>query len=361
MSFGEICRVYSGKEWRFFMLDYTGVKCPVCQVPFLSDDDIVVCPECGAPYHRACYEKEHKCIFEEELHKNGKDWEPPAPPVAPDPTVEIKDQECPVCGTLNGHSALFCNRCGASLVGEPQRYHNSPEPPAGQIPPTYIPGPGFGGAFAFDPMGGVSPTEMLAENVSFGDVSKVVKQSTGYYMPVFRMMKERKRNKFSLSAFLFSGPWMLYRKQYKWGAIITALMFSLYTAYLFVSLYIASPALLDVMNKAGMDITQGFSPTSDQMIAITNILANEPGTYFQIALPLICLVCMLIVMIIVGIRGNKMYMKHCIKVVQEAKLTEAKSHESADAIMGTKGGVNVPIAICLLVSYMLISNIPMIL
>ena len=36
------------------MSNYTGCKCPVCQQPFTETDDIVVCPECGAPYHRAC-------------------------------------------------------------------------------------------------------------------------------------------------------------------------------------------------------------------------------------------------------------------------------------------------------------------
>ena len=56
-------------------------------------DDIVVCPECGAPYHRACYQEKGQCIFEE-LHKAGKAWEPPAPPKAPDPSAEIKDREC---------------------------------------------------------------------------------------------------------------------------------------------------------------------------------------------------------------------------------------------------------------------------
>ena len=32
------------------------------------------------------------------------------------------------------------------------------------------------------------------------------------------------RNRFNFSAFLFSGGWMLYRKQYKIGSVITAVM-----------------------------------------------------------------------------------------------------------------------------------------
>ena len=165
------------------MLDYTGIKCPVCGVPFRSGDDIVVCPECGAPYHRACYQEKGACIFDD-LHKEGKEWKPPAPPQAPDPRAEIKDQECPVCGTLNGHSALFCNRCGASLTGEPRQYNNTAVNQGGAQGPyggatqqgsgygAYPPPrTGFGGTvppFAFDPMGGVSPAEVLDTGVSFG-------------------------------------------------------------------------------------------------------------------------------------------------------------------------------------------------
>lgn len=29
----------------------------------------------------------------------------------PNTASELKDKECPNCGTLNAHSALFCNIC----------------------------------------------------------------------------------------------------------------------------------------------------------------------------------------------------------------------------------------------------------
>ncbi|MFR2561998.1 MAG: RING finger protein [Anaeromassilibacillus sp.] len=56
-------------------MDYTGLKCPVCGKPFTSDDDIVVCPECGAPYHRACYQQAGHCIFQEK-HGTPDAWKP---------------------------------------------------------------------------------------------------------------------------------------------------------------------------------------------------------------------------------------------------------------------------------------------
>lgn len=36
-------------------MDYRGQHCPICGKEFCDGDDIVVCPECGTPYHRECY------------------------------------------------------------------------------------------------------------------------------------------------------------------------------------------------------------------------------------------------------------------------------------------------------------------
>ena len=58
-------------------MDYTGIKCPVCEKTFTKQDDVVVCPECGAPYHRGCYQKEGHCIFEEK-HQKGESWQTPS-------------------------------------------------------------------------------------------------------------------------------------------------------------------------------------------------------------------------------------------------------------------------------------------
>ena len=354
------------------MLDYTGIKCPVCGVPFRSGDDIVVCPECGAPYHRACYQEKGECIFDD-LHKEEKEWKPPAPPQAPDPRTEIKDQECPVCGTLNGHSALFCNRCGASLTGQPQQYQNTSQTKDrdtgayGQTPPQAgggfgfnPPRSGFGGTvppFAYDPMGGVSPAEPLDAGVTFGDASKLVKQNTAYYMPVFRYMKTTGKNKFNFMAFLFSGAWMLYRKQYKYGAIVTVLMFALYIGYLCANIFVATPVMLDLMTQAGMDTSQLLYPNNEQLMVMTQLLMEQPILYLYLCLPMVCLLAMLVVMIVTGVRGNKMYMRHCIRTVREVKAggNDGDPNNTLDA----KGGVNTSIAICLFVCYMIVVNIPL--
>ncbi len=43
------------------MFLYENNKCPVCEKLFEQGDDVVVCPECGTPHHRVCYEASGRC------------------------------------------------------------------------------------------------------------------------------------------------------------------------------------------------------------------------------------------------------------------------------------------------------------
>ena len=352
------------------MLDYTGIKCPVCEKPFQAGDDIVVCPQCGAPYHRECYQKEGKCKFEE-LHEQGKNWEPPAPPQKPDVSAEIKDQECPNCGKLNAHSALFCDQCGASLSGNPTAHQNQNANPASakkQNPyasnPTPFPGAspfpggGMGGApmpFALDPLGGVGPDELI-DDIPASEMAKLVQTNTAYYLPVFRNLKKYKRNRFNFCAFLFSGGWMIYRKQYKLGALVTGLVFALFIAYTYVSMVYTLPLLSNLLTQAGVD-PQATTYTTQQTTAFFELLAQNPEHILPLLLPMLFLGLILIIMIIIGICGNRLYMNHCIKTIHELREENPPAAEY-NVQLQTRGNVNVPAAICLLICYMIMTWLP---
>ena len=49
---------------------YSGEQCPVCEREFELQSDIVVCPECGTPHHRKCWEEFGKCK-NSQLHASG--------------------------------------------------------------------------------------------------------------------------------------------------------------------------------------------------------------------------------------------------------------------------------------------------
>ena len=71
------------------MPKYYGCPCEGCGKPLTLQDDIVVCPDCGAPYHRVCYEKLGQCIHRP-AHAAGYEWK--------FPYEESQLRTCPSCG-----------------------------------------------------------------------------------------------------------------------------------------------------------------------------------------------------------------------------------------------------------------------
>ena len=59
------------------MPKYYGCPCEGCGKPLTLQDDIVVCPDCGAPYHRTCYEKLGRCIHSPGPRQQGYEWKFP--------------------------------------------------------------------------------------------------------------------------------------------------------------------------------------------------------------------------------------------------------------------------------------------
>lgn len=365
-------------------MDYSGIKCPVCGVFFHEHDDIVVCPECGAPYHRACYEKAGHCIFTEK-HGTGEAWQPPKadPPEAPNPETEPKDKRCGNCGRMNAHSALFCDYCGYSLSGDPAQYNNTPPrysaapgqprppypPQQPQTPPYSAPGgwPQNGNAggyppqpgapvpmpFMVDPMGGYAKEEPIDDGVTAGEVAEVVQNNSAYYMLAFRTLKTYGRTRFHFCAFLFSGGWFLYRKQYKLGAILTALMLLLTLGLNWLALYM-QPQLLDLLGKMGIDITSAI--TAEQQAEGLLQLSQQLPWLMPLSLGLNAL--RIGIMVFCGVKANKFYYQHCVSVVRRTKESIPVESEEYKEQLHTKGGVNVPIAVCIFVCYMIINYLP---
>ena len=91
-------------------MDVSKKECVVCHKPLTEHDDVVFCPECGAPYHRECYEKEGHCVFEE---KHGSfSYESPKPKHTEE---HAQGARCPNCGAENPQSANYCSKCGKKL------------------------------------------------------------------------------------------------------------------------------------------------------------------------------------------------------------------------------------------------------
>jgi len=348
------------------MTDYTGLKCPVCEKPFASGDDIVVCPECGAPYHRECYAKVGRCVFSDK-HGTPDAWSPPKPEATGEEATENKSQRCPRCGSPNSQSAMFCEHCGQPLTINQQDFPGFPQngsiPPNGSLPQNGgFPknGPPFPQGqpvpFIFDPLGGVNPNEPI-DDVPAGDIAKLIQNNTQYYLPAFVNLKKFSTNRFNFSAFLFSGGWLLYRKQYKIGSIIAAIITTLYLISTYVSVSFSEPLLASLLKQVGAS-SDTLSPTYTQMIQVSELLIQQPALQiFLFFVPTMILVIEFVIMLIVGFNGNKWYLTHCVNKVNQIHQTAPESVSAAIQLQ-EQGGVNAPLAICLLVCYMIVTYMP---
>lgn len=345
-------------------MDYTGLKCPVCGKTFTANDDIVVCPDCGAPYHRECYAKVGKCVFADR-HGTPDAWK--RPPEEPGPESQ-PGQRCPRCGSQNAPGALFCAHCGQPLAENQQDFHGFPQnngfPFAGgpQNGPPFPPyqQPQQNGApgqipFLFDPLGGVNPNEPI-EDVPAGDAAKLVQNNTQYYLPVFMNLTHFHRNRFNFGAFLFSAGWLLYRKMYKLGGILAAAMAALYLAFTYITINYSQPIMQVLYASVGIT-SDTASPNYNQIVKMADLLLQMPaGKIILFFIPTVISAINLTIMIVVGINANKWYLRHCVDKARTIQAS-AQSPTEREIRFQEQGGVNTGLAICLLVCYMIVMYI----
>ena len=187
-------------------------------------------------------------------------------------------------------------------------------------------------------------------------MAKFVQANTQYYLPVFTNQKKFRRNRFNFCAFLCTGGWMLYRKQYKLGALLTAVMAGIYFLSLYCS-YASEDILLRLMSQVGIDLDT-MMPSSAQLMQLGSLLAQQPAwELILIFLPRVLNVVQLVIMIVTGIKANKTYRKFCTRKIQTI---DANFPEPADREMQlrTQGGVNTPLAVGLMIAYMLAVYLP---
>ena len=217
------------------MSNYTGCKCPVCHQAFTDHDDIVVCPDCGTPYHRACWPADNHCVNEAK-HGTGFAWQPEEAPKAAEGVT------CPNCGCVNPPSARFCCQCGVPMSEQPPKVRPGAQQQSSES--------GTQGGAA--PSAGqeqqnpnyrvyqIHPDDKI-EGVKARDWAAFFGPRAGFYLVRFQGMAVTGR-KFcvSMSAFLFGPLYFLYRKAWK-----PALFFAV------LSLLLELPGILTLLYIAG--------------------------------------------------------------------------------------------------------------
>lgn len=239
------------------MTRYTGNHCPVCEQAFTDTDDIVVCPDCGTPYHRDCWKKVGACMHRSE-HAAGFEWQPE---VGPDAVKAAHEATCPNCGTRNTPGAARCSHCGCPLPRSEADSADAAKPEE-QVPiyardPSAVnnrsaaPGPHIE-TYSADREGGIYRREIGPEDTIDGikakDWAAYVGRSPMYYlMQFFRMSITNRKAAICLSAFLFGPAYLFYRKMWKEGLLTAILTIALSIPTFIEIISVFNPSLLGAM------------------------------------------------------------------------------------------------------------------
>ena len=292
-------------------MKYTGITCPACNNAFSDNDDVVVCPECGTPMHRECYNRTNDCINRDK-HSENYEWKPPF-----DPEKERKSFE----------DELKKQAEATENYGEDYRGYTTGE--NGSFTPQFRV---------------IGPDEKLGD-YTVKDYGEVIQTSKEHYIPNFFMMEKTKRKvSWNWAAFFFTGAWLAYRKMYK--EAILCVILSLIVPLCFMgdvydyykntySTYVNSVIQQEVDDEE-IDNVEEESVEPPTALIINQYI----GIFIQLML---------------AIFGNYIYKLRCEKILAKSKALEDGT--KTDVYRMAKGGTSVAsVILIMLLTYMLIAG-----
>lgn len=281
-------------------MNYKGVSCPVCGQPFQEGDDIVVCPECGAPHHRACYKQLGHCAMEQQLHPQHLSWQNPndqPPAAAADGSDDII---CPNCGLFCHSEDESCPNCHFPLKNKTESQpSNNNQRPVVENPFDEVSGQEqspdfesmFGAIYENDQIGGFAAKDFIF----------VIRQNYVYFLRVFKILAQRAKAKvFNWSAFFFGFLYFFYRKMYKIGVLLFGFYILSNVPALVLSFHMLEQTLADpmLMSSLQFDLT-GLGGWQ---------IAAQLLMYVRFGVSIYC-----------GFTANRHYYNHCRQKISQLK------------------------------------------
>ena len=320
---------------------YEGEFCPVCGKEFTAQDDIVVCPVCGAPHHRDCYRGNGKCFFEDK-HGTGADYREFIGESEDEDFIsrvrdELSQGEQAQSAETVEESATqshYCKRCGGRLIEESDFCvycgQRTTDPVVGQ--------PGFSPkSFSRDPLGGESADEDIC-SVTARELAESVRINAHRYVPRFKKISSRKvKLSWSWSAALFGEYYYFFRKMYFVGIVLMALGFICVQA---VNYLVGNP--LGAVSEISAGLYKAMQAGNS---ALVNEIMNRPETLRTALMSFVPLLSRILLNFIFALASNYIYLQACVKRINKSK----KLYESNDIFSGLsyhmdivrRGGVNV--------------------
>ncbi len=289
-------------------LDIKERTCAVCHSYFFEDDDVVFCPTCGAPHHRACYNSVGKCGLEN-LHGTDDQYDFKKIPIDEKkaPEAEQKDAECAFCHAKFENDAKVCPYCGRPRVNV--------------------------GFIQTDFLGGVDGTKDIGGGVTADEAKNLVVINTHRYIPKFA---SGRKTSWNWMAFLFPQAWYLSRKMYKLGALILTILVA------------ATIFTLPAMNFINSQLPKTY--TQQEFIEYLYQILPDMNVVSLLLLAASGVINIL-VRLLSGLFGDNWYKRYVITKITERKGSELETEEYNQKY----GGVNLFMAV---IGFMIISYLP---
>ena len=265
-------------------LDNKEINCALCHAYLFPEDDVVYCPECGAPHHRECYNSIGHCALEE-FHGTDKQYDIVRRAAEEE---KIKKEE-------------------AEAVQTPDNVFNTP----------------FGVVTNIDFLGGVTPDTVIDDGVTARDAAKFVFSNTMRFIPKFARGRKASWN---WLAFLTPCGWFLSRKMYKHG-LVAGVLQTIAPLFTIPFLNLMANLGIDITKLMGYDyaMVQKFMDNIDKISPVL-LFAFFCGIFLNLA-----------IMVLSGIFGDWFYRKHVINKVREINANS----ENKETDYRKYGGVNI--------------------
>lgn len=290
---------------------YANLCCPVCNAKFFDDDDIVVCPICGAPHHRDCFNYEGHCHYES-THGTPEQWVMPTDPKYKKYFPEDDDSH-----------KFDCNDCENKQTQQNSQESQNSQNSQTQQEQPYTP-PVFN--FTVEQL-----EEEIDENVKGKDILFFVGSSGFRYLDVFKSQNQRNSAiSWNFVAFLFPQLWLASRKLW----------------------FLAIPVtLVNIVLSAVFSII--ISPLTQAMQASNSIPAINLLTETEQLIAVLLGLCSIAICIFFGLFGDYIYRTVAFKKIRALKKDDPFPREElADA-----GGCSILNIVVLLFAEQTIANL----
>ena len=339
------------------MASYLGAKCPVCAKKFAQEDDIVVCPVCGAPHHRECYAEKKECAFVSE-HINGKVWQAPVEAQS-EADTNSAFKTCTKCKMQIPKDALFCHICGQNVNSSDKDGADSFDKDRRKQEYSFD-----AMDFKENPLYNMNVMEINMDGdidgESANDIAAYVGPSSVYYIPRFKIMSENPKVFSPNFAALFFGFFFcFYRKMYVPGIVLLAIFIVGFIPGCMYSVEML-PAALEQMDGMGFSVM--VIEQARAMVPPIESVDYAQAEYY-LGLKNIFRFVSFAIRVIFSFCANKFYYEKCINAVKKIRTGgegEDTIRENYRGLLLRAGGVSkisVPVAcVFIAVAYFVVNT-----